>query len=134
MISKITVEQPKTIKVKIDSIKIDELDKSLQPKIEAILKELTLKGWKPRVAEGLRTVEQQREKVRKGYSKTMNSKHLTGRAADIIDRRYGWNGPASNLNYAFWNDLGKAAVKQGLVWGGNWKSFKDVAHVEMKNK
>jgi peptidoglycan L-alanyl-D-glutamate endopeptidase CwlK len=69
------------------------------------------------------------EKVRKGYSKTMNSSHRVGKAVDIIDKRYGWAGPASKLDYKFWTDLGREAKSVGLKWGGDWSSFKDVAHV-----
>jgi len=36
------------------------------------------------VIEGLRTYERQRTLVRKGFSKTMNSRHLTGHAVDIV--------------------------------------------------
>ncbi len=35
------------------------------------------------VIEGLRTEETQREYVRRGVSKTMNSRHLTGHAVDL---------------------------------------------------
>ena len=35
------------------------------------------------VSEGLRTEEQQREYVRQGKSRTMKSKHLTGKAVDL---------------------------------------------------
>ena len=52
------------------------------------------------------------------------------RAADIVDRRYGWGGPAKNLGFKFWKDLGAAARAEGLTWGGDWRSFKDVAHVQ----
>jgi hypothetical protein len=48
-------------------------------------------------------------------------------AADIIDKRYAWN---ISQSHAFWTALGKAAKKRGLEWGGDWKSFKDVAHIQ----
>jgi peptidoglycan L-alanyl-D-glutamate endopeptidase CwlK len=35
------------------------------------------------VIEGLRTIERQRELVKAGASKTMNSRHLTGHAVDL---------------------------------------------------
>lgn len=121
-------------KVKVPMKNLAGLQADFRAKVIAILKELAGKGWKPVVAEGLRTKAQQRIKVQKGYSKTMNSRHLTGHAADIIDRRYGWGGPAANLNFAFWNDLGAAARARGLTWGGDWKSFKDVAHVQVPRR
>ncbi|MGL5735297.1 MAG: M15 family metallopeptidase, partial [Beijerinckiaceae bacterium] len=36
------------------------------------------------VIEGLRTVERQKELVAKGASKTMNSRHITGHAVDLM--------------------------------------------------
>jgi|GEM_PF-4880261 len=30
----------------------------------------------------------------------------------------------------FWAALGEEAKKRGLVWGGDWKSFRDVAHIQ----
>jgi peptidoglycan LD-endopeptidase CwlK len=103
----------------------------LQAKVKIILAGLEAKGWQPRVAEGCRTLDQQKEKVRLGYSKTLNSKHLRGLAVDIIDKRYGWHGPAAKLSFQFWKDYGTLCKAQGLTWGGDWKSFPDVAHCQM---
>ncbi|RMG19279.1 MAG: M15 family peptidase, partial [Planctomycetota bacterium] len=114
----------------VDPRNLDGLDERFRPKVVRILQRLQQKGWQPRVASGRRTLAQQREKVRKGYSKTLRSWHLLGRAADIVDRRWGWNGPAANLDHPFWKDLGEAARLEGLTWGGNWKRFRDVAHVQ----
>jgi len=109
---------------------IESLEPGVREKVRRVLVKLEQKKWQPRVAEGRRTLAEQREKVRRGVSKTMNSKHLCGIAADVIDRRYAWGGPAANTNFQFWRDLGAAAKSEGLVWGGDWKSFKDVAHIE----
>lgn len=118
----------------VDTRNLGGLNPMLIDKVNVILSKLTQKGWRPRVASGLRSVEEQQEKIDQGRSSLKNprdSKHVQGRAVDIIDSRYGWNGPASDLDFQFWNDLGEAAREVGLVWGGDWKSFKDVAHVEM---
>ena len=90
-------------------------------------------GWQPIVAEGMRTKAQEREKVRKGYSQTMHSKHLTGDAVDIVDKRYGWDGKASNLHFKFWRDQQKAVHhhQEGLTSGADWIHFKDVAHIQL---
>lgn len=40
--------------------------------------------WPIRVTEGLRTIERQRQLVAKKLSKTMNSRHLTGHAIDVV--------------------------------------------------
>lgn len=116
---------------RIDTTNLSSLHPTLRAKVERILRRLQAKGWQPYVAEGKRTRAQQAEKVRLGYSQTMNSHHLTGRAADIVDRRYGWSGRAADHNFQFWRDLGEAARAEGLTWGGDWRSFKDVAHVQL---
>lgn len=109
------------------------LDPVFAKKVRLILAELEEMGWQPRIAEACRTLDQQKEKVRLGYSKTLRSKHLTGRAVDVIDRRFGWHGPASSLKFKFWTDYGTLCRKHGLVWGGDWKSFPDVAHCQMRD-
>ncbi len=116
---------------RIDTTNLSSLHPTLRAKVERVLRRLQAKGWQPYVAEGKRTRAEQAEKVRLGYSRTMNSRHLTGRAADIVDRRYGWGGRAANQNFQFWRDLGAAARAEGLTWGGDWRSFKDVAHVQL---
>lgn len=90
----------------------------LQTLVWTIMLELEKKGWQPQVAEGLRTIEEQKEKVRLGYSQTLNSRHLTGRAVDVIDKRYGWNIP---LHHPFWLDYGHLVLATNqLQWGGIW--------------
>jgi peptidoglycan L-alanyl-D-glutamate endopeptidase CwlK len=85
------------------------------------------------VVEGLRTTERQRELVQAGASKTMASKHLVGRAVDlgvIVVGEYRGDWP-------LYTKLGKAlkahAKTMGIdiVWGGDWKSFKDGPHFEL---
>jgi hypothetical protein len=98
-------------------------------KVGQIMIELKQKGWKPKINEQFRSVKRQKELVKKGFSTTMRSKHLCGLAVDIIDKRYLWNIP---IKHQFWKDLGTAARKYGLTWGGDWRRFVDVAHVESK--
>jgi peptidoglycan L-alanyl-D-glutamate endopeptidase CwlK len=54
-------------------------------------------------------------------TKTMNSVHLTGRAADIvpvIDGKIPWNITADNA--ALWRTFGALGQEAGLEWGGSW--------------
>lgn len=103
-------------------------DPKLAGMLPGILSDLRAKGWEPYIASGLRTPDEQRQKVAQGYSQTMNSKHLVGKAADIVDQRYGWDG---NQAQQFFHDLGQAAQAHGATWGGNWKSFPDPAHIQV---
>lgn len=100
----------------------DSLEEDFKPIVDSILTQLEAKGYQPIVAEGRRTVEQQKEKVRLGYSQTMHSIHLTGLAADIVDTRYMWDIP---LHHQFWYDYGNIVKNLNpkrfkLRWGGVW--------------
>lgn len=96
------------------------------------------------VTEGLRTLERQRELVRIGASRTLNSRHLTGHAVDLVpfvdidkdgrvetEEMYAW---------PLYNQLApvikSAALKEGvdIVWGGDWKKFRDGPHWELNWK
>lgn len=86
-----------------------------------------------RVIEGLRSKARQIELVNKGASKTLNSRHITGHAVDVValiggDVRWDW--PLyDKIAKAF-----KQAAKElniPIVWGGDWKTFKDGPHFEL---
>lgn len=95
-------------------------DAGFRQKVQAVLDTLRAKGYPDaKIIEGMRTVEQQREKVRKGYSKTMRSYHLKrgsdgkGKAADICPASTLWN---SDKRY--WMIFGWLCYRHGLGWGG----------------
>ena len=74
------------------------------------------------VIEGLRTKERQAYLVKKGASKTMNSKHLTGDAVDIapiVNGKISWD---FEHYYALASAMAKAATELGVKvrWGGAW--------------
>ena len=86
-----------------------------------------------RVTEGLRSIERQRELVKAGASKTMNSRHLTGHAVDVVallEGKVRWDWPLyDRIAKAF-----KAAAKaEGvpLEWGGDWPRFRDGPHFQL---
>lgn len=86
------------------------------------------------VIEGLRTKERQKKLVATGASKTMNSRHLTGHAVDLVP--IGANGKAA-FDWPLYHQLGpavKAAAEAegvAIVWGGDWSSFADGPHFEL---
>lgn len=85
------------------------------------------------VTEGLRDRARQRELVNAGASTTMNSRHLTGHAVDLvayIGPRISWDWP---LYYKIADAMKEAAEKEGvpLEWGGDWTSFKDGPHFQL---
>lgn len=86
------------------------------------------------VIEGLRSVERQKQLVAKGASKTMNSRHITGHAVDVAP--IGPNGKMAfdwPLYHRLAPTIKEAAAKEGvaIVWGGDWKTFKDGPHFEL---
>lgn len=74
------------------------------------------------VHDGMRTVQEQRALVDSGASQTMNSRHLTGHAVDLVPfingkLRWEW-GPIHHIA-----DAVRTAAKElkvPLVWGGCW--------------
>lgn len=75
----------------------------------------------------LRTLEEQKILVKQKKSKTMNSKHLTGEAFDIMVIKNG------KPTWVFTDYLPYGAIGRdvGLKWGGDWKRFKDGCHFEI---
>jgi len=90
------------------------------------------------VIEGLRTKARQEQLVASGASTTMNSRHLTGHAVDLlpIDPTTG----KGEFAWPLYDKLGPAvkaaAKKEGvpLIWGGVWTSFKDGPHFELDRR
>ena len=87
------------------------------------------------VTEGLRTREKQLELVRAGASRTTRSRHLTGHAIDIVAWVAGgvrWDWPLyEELSRAF--KQAAAELKVPIVWGGDWKTFRDGPHYELSS-
>jgi peptidoglycan L-alanyl-D-glutamate endopeptidase CwlK len=87
-----------------------------------------------RVIEGTRTLSRQRELVKRGASKTLNSRHLTGHAVDIVpldpSGNVSWDWP---LYYPLARAIKRAAEAEGvpIEWGGDWKKFKDGPHWQL---
>lgn len=88
------------------------------------------------VLEGLRTVERQKELFDQGASQTMNSRHLTGKAVDLgalIAGKITWE-PKIYDRIANAMLQAGAELQVPIVWGGSWKSFKDLVHFELNRK
>ncbi|MEE7489427.1 hypothetical protein MOTC310_02640 [Methylobacterium oryzae] len=87
------------------------------------------------IHEGLRTLERQKEMVDRGWSKTYNSKHLTGRAVDLRADGDPAVGALDPAKYAKINEaMKKAAAEAGvpIQWGGDsFGKFKDIPHFQL---
>ena len=87
------------------------------------------------VIDGLRTLSEQRKLVARGVSKTMNSRHLTGHAVDVvpypIPRDWG------EYKASQWAEISRAmkeAAKElgvTIEWGGDWRNAWDKPHYQL---
>lgn len=88
------------------------------------------------LTDGTRTIEEQREYVRTGKSKTMQSRHLGGFAIDyvgLVNGRVTYDGAVMS---AIAECFKRAATKRRtpIIWGGDWTSFKDMPHIQLEAK
>ena len=88
------------------------------------------------VLEGLRSPERQQTLVASGASQTLNSRHITGHAVDLgawVDNQVDWSWP---LYHKIANAMKAAANELGvsIVWGGDWRTFKDGPHFELDRR
>lgn len=110
--------------------KLEGVNSSLVKVIQEAIKESPLDFG---ISEGLRTWETQKIYFENGKSRTMNSKHLIGRAVDIVvlvEGKASWN----IEHYKIVADHIKAVANRlgvPITWGGDWKSFLDGPHFEL---
>ena len=74
-----------------------------------------------------RNLEQQKELLRTGRTRTLQSKHLLGQAFDVD--MYGYN--RDQVPAYVYQALGELGERFGLTWGGRFVSFRDVGHFEL---
>ncbi len=118
--------------------KLLSMEPFLRARVQMILNDLTTQGFQPKIFFGWRSVAVQEQLFKQGNTKVHFSFHNAQKpdgtpnayAADIVDSRWGW-GDEAQAN-GFWEALGKSAKSHGLVWGGDWVTFKDVAHVQSR--
>lgn len=97
-----------------------------------------------KITEGLRSIAQQKKNVAKGVSWTMNSRHLTGHAVDLVPmvdidgdgkvsagEQYSWP-----IYYKLGPIIKQAAKQVGVPveWGADWKKNKDGPHWQLPFK
>ncbi|MCK3654241.1 peptidase M15 [Pasteurellaceae bacterium Macca] len=92
-----------------------------------------------RVIEGVRTKERQQQLFKQGATKTLNSRHLTGHAVDIVPLPVDWKNKSAFKQVA--NAMFTAADELGIAirWGGDWnrngksedERFYDGPHFEL---
>ena len=101
--------------------------------VKVVEKAITLTEIDFRVTEGLRSKTRQIELVNKGASKTLNSRHITGHAVDVV----ALIGGSVRWDWPLYDKIAKAFKQAAqelnvpIVWGGDWKTFKDGPHFEL---
>lgn len=120
------------------------LDKLNNVKMHPRLRTLMLEAIKTSpidftVIETVRTLEQQRKNLAKGVSKTLKSRHIPSsnksslcEAVDIAPYPINWKDINSFKKLA--EHIKKTAdmLKISIEWGGDWKTFKDYPHYQLK--
>lgn len=123
----------------------NSLDRLNHEKLHPDLKRLMIEAIKTSpidfsVLETVRTVAQQKSNVAKGVSRTMKSRHIPStnasglcEAIDIAPYPINWHDIKRFILLA--NHIKETAksLNIGIVHGGDWKSFKDYPHYELKS-
>jgi len=115
---------------------IDRLS-GVHPDLVAVVKlAIELSDIDFQVIEGVRSKARQEQLFKAGASQTLNSRHLTGHAVDLaalVNDSIRWDWP---LYFKIADAMKKAAgqLKIKIVWGGDWKTFKDGPHFELSKE
>lgn len=94
------------------------------------------------VFETKRTLEQQKENVKKGVSKTLNSKHIPDkngivRAMDIVPYvkgSYTWSDEYLDKIIPIFKDVAKELYGNEIEFGYDWKTFIDKPHIQIRDE
>lgn len=126
--SKINIEELEEFEGKINDLHI--LHPAFRNKVILLIHECKKQGIDLKVIETYRSNKRQNRVKRRGSSMLAGgySKHQYFLAVDIvpIDKK----GNIIWHNRKLWKKIGQIGKKQGLIWGGDWKRFRDDNHFE----
>ncbi|GCU86985.1 M15 family metallopeptidase [Escherichia coli] len=86
------------------------------------------------ITEGLRSRYRQKQLVAAGKSRTMNSRHMSGDAVDVV----AYVGSKVSWEWHLYEKIARAFKQAGaelgtpIEWGGDWKTLKDGPHFQLK--
>ena len=95
----------------------------VHPDLVRVVRNAATGGAIFRVTEGLRTPERQRQLVAEGKSQTLDSRHITGHAVDVVPLDGAGNVSwAWTLYFPLADAFRAAAIAEGVpvIWGGAW--------------
>lgn len=101
---------------------IDRLDGVKDQLVDVVTRAIEISTVDFGVTEGLRTTETQRKYVETGKSQTMESKHLTGDAVDLVAYINGQVSWELNLYDNLADAMKQAAIEKNVAirWGAAW--------------
>jgi LAS superfamily LD-carboxypeptidase LdcB len=118
--------------VKISDEKLKKVHPNLAVKAQKVVELAKAEGYNLVITQGLRTFAEQdalfRKKPKVTGAKGGQSMHNYGFAVDFA---FAVNGDIS-WDERLYRNIGRWADQAGLEWGGNWKRFKDLPHVQLK--
>ena len=89
------------------------------------------------VFEGCRTLAKQKEYVKKGLSKTLNSRHLKCAAVDVVfkhkDDKVNWSWEQAVATIKYLRGIGAALGVKCLRDGSSWNNGLDVSNTKFKD-
>jgi len=118
---------------------LDLLVPEMREKTVQILNLIRYHNLPFKLFETYRTAKRQQKLFKKGHSKCDGikklSKHQLGKAVDFVYwdetlKKFRWD---KEIEY-WYKILGLLVTHQvpDIIWGGNWKTFKDLPHFELK--
>jgi hypothetical protein len=100
---------------------------AVEPRLDAFVNDVMTEaakrtGYTYKLGSGGRTPAEQAEKVAEGYSRTYNSKHLTGRGRDVMayDERGNYITDGTHPAYTTLGDVFREKAMPGIKWGGDF--------------
>lgn len=88
------------------------------------------------ITEGLRSLDRQEQLLAQGKSQTMNSRHITGHAVDVV----AYLGSQVSWEWKYYEQIASAFKKAAaelnipVEWGGDWKTLKDGPHFQLPHR
>ena len=102
--------------------------------VAVVSKAIEITGVDFTVIEGLRTLERQKKLLADGNSTTLNSRHITGHAVDMVPYPVDWEDLERFELMAKAMKQAAADLDIPIIWGGDWKSFYDAPHFELDRR
>ena len=122
----------KAIKHQFD---LNKLHPEMRRRVEAWIADSAAAGYEVGITETLRGAERQKELETGGKSTVKTSYHQSGLAIDFVVRRT----PSGKITpfketpqeLAALSAVAQIGKRNGMRWGGDWKSFRDGYHLEI---